>query len=67
LYLSIILSIFYYILQTPIDEKAFMISLLMVLLVSQLSTHTHTEKIIWIIFSLLAAHASRFSLEDQSD
>ena len=64
LYLSIIFSIFYYILRAPIDEKAFMLSLLMVLLVSQISTHTHTEKIIWIVFSLLATHASRFSLEE---
>jgi len=63
LYLSIIFSIFYYILQTPTDEKAFMISLLMVLLLSQLTTHTHTEKIIWIVFSLLAIHASRYALE----
>jgi hypothetical protein len=55
----------YYILQTPLEEKAFMFTLLMVLLVSQLTTHTHTEKIIWIVFSLLAAHASRFALEKE--
>ncbi len=65
LYLAVILSILNYILQAPLDEKAFMFTLLMVLLVSQLTTHTHTEKIIWIVFSLLAAHASRFTLDKQ--
>jgi len=65
LYLSVILSILYYILHTPIDEKAFMVTLLMVLLVSQLTLHTHTEKIIWIIFSLLAAHSSRFAMDKE--
>jgi len=61
LYLSIILSILYYILQKPLEEKAFMLSLLMVVLVSQLTTHTHTEKIIWIVFSLLAIQATKTS------
>ena len=65
LYLSVILSILYYILHTPIDEKAFMVTLLMVLLVSQLTLHTHTEKIIWIIFSLLATHSSRFAMDKE--
>ena len=59
LYLAIVLSLLYYILQTPSDERAFMISLLMVVLVSQLTTHTHTEKVIWIVFSLLAIHTSK--------
>jgi len=63
LYLSIIFAILYYISRAPLEEKAFMLTLLMVLLVSQLTTHTHTEKITWIVFSLLAAHASRFALE----
>lgn len=65
LYLAIILSLLYYISQTPLDEKAFMVTLLMVVLVSQLTTHTHTEKIIWIVFSLLAVHASRFTMEKE--
>ena len=65
LYLAIILSLLYYISQTPLDEKAFMVTLLMVVLVSQLTTHTHTEKIIWIVFSLLAVHASRFAMEKE--
>jgi len=58
LYLMIVITLLYYILQTRIDEKSFMISLLMVVLVSQLTTHTHTEKIIWVVFSLLAIHAT---------
>jgi len=66
LYLSMILTILFYILRTPTDEKAFMLTLLMVVVVSQLTTHTHTEKIIWIVFSLLAIHSSRFSLEMNS-
>jgi len=65
LYLSVILSILYYILHTPMDEKAFMVALLMVVLVSQLTLHTHTEKITWIIFSLLAAHSSRFAMDKE--
>ena len=59
LYLSVILSILYYILQAPMDEKAFMITLLLALIMSQLTLHTHTEKIIWIVFSLLAIQATK--------
>ncbi len=63
LYIGMILTILLYILRTPIDEKSFLLSLFMVVIVSQLTTHTHTEKIIWIVFSLLVAHASQFSFE----
>ena len=59
LYLAIILSILYYISRTPFEEKAFLVSLLMVVLISQLTTHTHTDKIIWVVFSLLVIHATK--------
>ncbi len=63
LYLGILLSILYYISLTSINEKAFLISLLLVLMVSQLTTHTQNEKIIWFVLSMLAIHANKFSLK----
>jgi len=57
LYLAILLSILYYIFHTPIDEKAFLFALFMVLIVSQQTTHTQVQKIIWFVLSMLAIHS----------
>ncbi len=57
LYLMMIISIIFYSLQTPFSEKAFLISLLMVILVSQLTQHTHFHKETWFALTMLAIHA----------
>ena len=57
IYLLMIISIIYYSLQTPLSEKAFLISLLMVILVSQLTQHTHFHKETWFALTMLAIHA----------
>ncbi len=61
LYLLIIISLLYYLLHTPIDEKAFLFTLLMVLLVSQLTTHTHLDKFVWFAFTMIAIHSQKYS------
>lgn len=61
LYLLIILSILYYILLTPLSEKAFLLSLLLVILVSQLTLHTHIQKETWFVLTMLAIHAYLYS------
>jgi len=60
LYLLIILSVLYYILQTPLDEKVFLLSLLMVILVSQIALHTQIQKETWFALTMLAIHAHSF-------
>lgn len=61
LYLLIIGTLFYYLLHTPIDEKAFLLALLMAILISQLTTHTHVNKFIWFALTMIAIHAQKFS------
>ena len=57
LYLLIIITILYYSFITPIPEKAFLLSLLMVILVSQITQHTHFHKETWFALTMLAIHA----------
>lgn len=56
-YLAILLTILYYIFHTPMDERAFLFALFMVLIVSQQTTHTQVQKIIWFVLSMLAIHS----------
>jgi len=60
-YSLIIISLFYYLLHTPLDEKAFLFTLLMVLLISQLTTHTHLDKFVWYAFTMIAIHSQMYS------
>ncbi|WP_299875260.1 O-antigen ligase [uncultured Cocleimonas sp.] len=57
IYLMMIFSIIYYSLHTPLPEKAFLISLLMIILVSQITQHTHFHKETWFALTMLAIHA----------
>ena len=57
IYLMMIISIIYYAAHTPFSEKAFLISLLMVILVSQLTQHTHFHKETWFVLTMLAIHS----------
>ena len=57
IYLMMIISIIYYSLHTPLSEKAFLISLLMMILIRQLTQHTHFHKETWFALTMLAIHA----------
>lgn len=57
IYLLILLNIFYLVLQTRISEKVFLLSLLMVILVSQLTLHTQIQKETWFALTMLVIHA----------
>lgn len=61
LYLAVHISLLFYILHTPLDEKVFLISLFMVIVVSQLSTHLQSEKIAWFVYTMLAIHSRLFA------
>ena len=58
LYLLLISSIVFVILQAPFAEKAFMISLLLVILVSQMTLHSQIQKETWFALTMLVIHAS---------
>ena len=58
LYLLLLGSILYLILQTRLSEKIFLLSLFMVIIVSQLTLHLHIQKETWFTLSMLAIHAS---------
>lgn len=60
-YLLIIFTLFYHIAHTPLDEKAFLITLLFCILVSQIASHSQEEKFLWIFFSLIITHAKMFN------
>ncbi|GAA0403366.1 hypothetical protein GCM10009133_10060 [Cocleimonas flava] len=56
IYLLIIISIIFYSLHAPLPEKAFIIATLMMILVSQITQHTHFSKETWFVFTMLAIH-----------
>ena len=60
-YLLIIFALFYYTAFTPFEEKAFLTTLLLCLVISQITTHTQTEKYLWVLFTLILLHAKKFS------
>ncbi len=57
LYIMMIFSILYFILRAPFEEKIFLLSLLLVMLVSQIALHTHIQKATWFSYSMLFIHA----------
>ena len=57
IYLLMYVSLLYYLLQTRLDEKAFLLSLLMVVMISQMTLHTHGRKETIFVFSMVAIHA----------
>ncbi len=57
LYILMIISILYFILRAPFEEKIFLLSLLLVMLVSQIALHTHIQKATWFSYSMLFIHA----------
>lgn len=58
LYLLLLGSVLYLILQTRLSEKVFLLSLFMVIIVSQLTLHLQIQKETWFALSMLAMHAS---------
>lgn len=65
IYLLIIISIIYYSMQTSLSEKAFLMSLLLMILVSQTTQHTHFHKETWFALTMLAIHAYSFGRDEQ--
>ena len=61
LYLLMILSIIYYIVRTPFSEMIFLMSLLLTILVSQITQHTHLSKETWFALTMLAIHSYSLS------
>ncbi len=61
IYLAIIAIIIIYILHTDLSEKAFLFSLLFMILVSQITQHTHFNKETWFALTMLALHAYSYS------
>jgi O-antigen ligase len=57
LYLLMYVALLYYLLQTRLDEKSFLLALLLVVMVSQLTLHTHGRKETIFAFSMVALHA----------
>ncbi|HFC91771.1 MAG TPA: O-antigen ligase family protein [Leucothrix mucor] len=57
IYLLMYVSLLYYLLQTKLDEKSFLLALLLVVMVSQLTLHTHGRKETIFVFSMVAIHA----------
>ncbi|MCK5901743.1 MAG: O-antigen ligase family protein [Cocleimonas sp.] len=57
LYLLMCMSLLYYLLQTNLDDKAFLMALLMIVLISQLTLHTHNRKETIFAFSMVAIHS----------
>jgi O-antigen ligase len=66
-YLLILLSLLYYILQASFEDKIFLLTLLMILMISQISLHQQLEKTTWIIFSLIVIHAYLAKLEKTTE
>lgn len=61
LYLLLFSSLFYYILQTPLSEKSFLLALFLVVAVSQTAQHTHLLKETWFALTMIAIHARLFA------
>ena len=57
LYLFMIISIIFYSFQASRSEMLFLMALLMTILVSQITQHTHFHKETWFAFTILAVHA----------
>ncbi len=65
LYFTIIVFLFIALLKTPPDERSFLLTLLMILLVSQITTHMQATKIIWFVWTMIAIHSLKFSLVEK--
>ena len=66
LYLLVIFSILYYTFRAPLDEKAFLLALLMVVLLSQLTLNTLLYKETWFVLTILAIHAYLASIKTKN-
>lgn len=66
LYLLIMIVIIYYSLRTPFSEMIFLMALLLTIMVSQTTQHTHFHKETWFAFTMLALHAYSFSKRKKS-
>ena len=57
LYLLTLGSVLFLILQVPLSEKAFLVTMFMVIIISQLTLHTHLLKSTWFVLTMLSIHA----------
>ncbi len=66
-YLLTLLSIAYYLQKTPANDKVFLISLLLLALVSQVTMNTLYDKEMWFALTMLAIHAHIIGKYPQSN
>ncbi len=57
LYLLLLSSVLYLILHTPHSEKAFLLTLFMIAIISQLTLHLQIQKETWFVLSMLVIHS----------
>lgn len=60
-YILLIVSIIYYALHTPTNDKVFLLSLLSVTLISHLTMNTLLSKGVWFVLAMLTIHAYSMS------
>ena len=65
IYLLMYTALIYYLLQTKLDDKSFLLSLLMTVIISQLTLHTHANKETVFVFSIIAIHAMQRLRDDK--
>ncbi len=65
LYLLILLSIGYYLQKTSANDKAFLTSLLLLALVSQITMNTSYDKEMWFVLTMLAIHSHIMDINSQ--
>lgn len=65
LYLIIILTLIIHLLKAPVAERFFLLSLLMIVLVSQSVQHTHLLKETWFVLTMIIIH-SRYCFRDEA-
>jgi len=58
IYILLELSVILVILYTSPQDKAFLLSLMLAVLVSQLTLHTHTQKETWFVLTMIVIHSS---------
>lgn len=63
LYLTTILIILIHILKAPLPEKAFLLTMLLVVLVTQSVQHTHLLKETWFVLTMMIIHSRYFIRE----
>jgi len=61
IYLLMLGSLIYYVMQCPTDIRYYLMTMLFIILVSQISLHTHKLKEVWFVMAVIAAQAHYYS------